>query len=97
MAHRRAESWHLALEFCLDFPIFRDELILVTGVCRTTTFKLEKEGKLSKPATRFGRKVFCLRESMLEIAIASGLQPPTESAIQITWKYLLDQRCKRSV
>ena len=80
------------MELHLDYPVYRDELILATGVRRSTMYGLENEGKISKPATRFGRRVFCLRQSMLEIAKASGIEPPSESAIQTTWKYLLDKR-----
>jgi hypothetical protein len=79
----------------MDFPCSRSELNRISGISRSATYELQARKVLTPPSLWCGRKVFCLRRALSELCQVNGLELPSDAAIALHWKMILDHRCKR--
>jgi hypothetical protein len=79
----------------MDFPVSRSELNRITGISRTASYQLQARGVITPPSLWCGQKVFCLRKALCELCCFNGLDEPTDAAMALHWKTILDLRCKR--
>ena len=79
----------------MDFPVTRNELTKISGIGRTTTYKLQAKGELSPPREWCGKAMFCLKDALHEIAQVNGLPAPSAEAMHTHWSLIFHTRSKK--
>ncbi len=80
----------------MEFLVTRAELLLVLNISYSNSYKLHKNGSLSKPKKWCGTgKRFCLRLAANEFAKMNDLEPPEEVTILAYWNSIVSIREKK--
>lgn len=82
----------------LEFPIERDELLLIFSISLSASYVLQTDGKLSTPENWCGTaKRFCLRNASEEFARLNGFQKPTDETILHYWNSIMQIRFQKQL
>jgi hypothetical protein len=82
----------------LEFPIERDELLLIFNISHSLSYVLHENGKLTTPENWCGTaKRFCLRNASQEFAMMNGFQKPTDETILHYWNSIMQIRFQKQL
>lgn len=77
----------------MEFPVLRNELLLVSSISCSLSYQLQQAGDLSPPTKWCGGGLrFCLRTALKELAVLNNLLPPSDAVILEYWNSIIQIR-----
>ena len=77
----------------MEFPVLRNELLLVSSISCSLSYQLQQAGDLSPPTKWCGGGLrFCLRTALKELAVLNNLLPPSDAVILEYWSSIIQIR-----
>lgn len=82
----------------MEFPVARDELLLIFNISHSLSYVLQENEKLSTPENWCGTSQrFCLRNASEEFATMNGFQKPADETILHYWNSIMQIRFQKQL